>query len=102
MIAGRKILPGETLVIFDEVQECPEALNTLKYFKEKANEYHIIAAGSLLGTLHARSKSYPVGMVNLIDLYPLYFDEFLEAIDPALFTYYESIQKDQHIEEIFH
>ena len=51
MIAGEKILPGEALVIFDEVQECPEALNTLKYFKEKANEYHVVAAGSLLGTL---------------------------------------------------
>ena len=102
MIAGEKILPGETLVIFDEVQECPEALNTLKYFKEKANDYHVIAAGSLLGTLLAQPKSYPVGMVNLLDLYPLYFDEFLEATDPALFAYYESIQKDQTIEEIFH
>ena len=68
-------------MIFDEVQECPEALNSLKYFKEKANHYHIIAAGSLLGTLLAQPKSYPVGMVNLLDLYPLYFDEFLEATD---------------------
>ena len=102
MIAGEKILPGETLVIFDEVQECPEALNTLKYFKEKANEYHVVAAGSLLGTLLAQPKSYPVGMVNLLDLYPLYFDEFLEATEPALFAYYESIQKNQTIEEIFH
>jgi len=48
MIAGEKILPEKMLVIFDEIQECPEALNTLKYFKEKANEYHVIAAGSLL------------------------------------------------------
>lgn len=48
MIAEEKIMPGETLIIFDEIQECPEALNTLKYFKEKANEYHVIAAGSLL------------------------------------------------------
>ena len=48
MIAGEKILPEKTLVIFDEIQECPEALNTLKYFKEKANEYHVIAAGSCL------------------------------------------------------
>ena len=102
MIAGEKILPGKTLVIFDEVQECPEALNTLKYFKEKANEYHVVAAGSLLGTLLAQPKSYPVGMVNLLDLYPLYFDEFLEATDPALFAYYKSIQKNQTIEEIFH
>ncbi len=102
MIAGEKILPGETLIIFDEIQECPEALNTLKYFKEKANDYHVIAAGSLLGTLLAEPKSYPVGMVNLLDIYPLAFDEFLEAADPTLYTYYESIQKEQQIEEIFH
>ena len=102
MIAGEKIRPGETLIIFDEIQECPDALNSLKYFKEKAKDYDIIAAGSLLGTLLAQPKSYPVGMVNLLDLYPLYFDEFLEATDPTLFTYYESIKKDQPIEEIFH
>ncbi len=87
MIAGEKILPGETLVIFDEIQECPAALNALKYFKEKANEYHVISAGSLLGTLLAQPKSYPVGMVNLLELSPLTFDEFLEATDPALYDY---------------
>ncbi|SFH36127.1 hypothetical protein SAMN05216405_2908 [Lachnospiraceae bacterium NLAE-zl-G231] len=102
MIAGEKIIPGETLVIFDEVQECPEALNSLKYFKEKANDYHVIAAGSLLGTLLAKPKSYPVGMVNLLDIFPLTFDEFLEAIDEPLYAYYCSIEKEQHIEEIFH
>ena len=102
LIAGEKIVPGETLIIFDEIQECPEALNSLKYFKEKASEYHVIAAGSLLGTLLAEPKSYPVGMVNLLDIFPLGFDEFLDATDPALFAYYESIQKGQEIEEIFH
>ncbi len=102
MISGEKILPGDTLIIFDEIQECPEALNTLKYFKEKANEYHVIAAGSLLGTLLAKPKSYPVGMVNLLDIAPLTFDEFLEATDPGLFVYYDTIQKEQEIEEIFH
>ena len=102
MIAGEKIIPGETLIIFDEVQECPEALNSLKYFKEKANDYHVIAAGSLLGTLLAKPKSYPVGMVNLLDIFPLTFDEFLEAIDEPLYAYYCSIEKEQHIEEIFH
>lgn len=102
LIAGEKILPGKTLIIFDEIQECPSALNTLKYFKEKANDYHVIAAGSLLGTLLATPKSYPVGMVNLLDIYPLTFDEFLDATDPILYTYYESIQKEQQIEEIFH
>ena len=102
LIAGEKILPGKTLIIFDEIQECPEALNTLKYFKEKANEYHVIAAGSLLGTLLTQPKSYPVGMVNLLDIYPLTFDEFLEATDESLYAYYSSIQKGQPIEEIFH
>lgn len=102
MISGTKILPGKTLVIFDEIQECPEALNTLKYFKEKANEYHIIAAGSLLGTLLAQPKSYPVGMVNLLNLSPLTFDEFLEAADTTLYQYYCSVQKEQPVEEIFH
>lgn len=102
LIAGVKILPKKTLVIFDEVQECPEALNALKYFKENANEYHVIAAGSLLGTLLAQPKSYPVGMVNLLDIYPLTFDEYLEATDEFLYAYYVSIQKDQQIEEIFH
>ena len=102
LIAGEKILPEKTLIIFDEIQECPPALNTLKYFKEKANDYHVIAAGSLLGTLLATPKSYPVGMVNLLDIYPLTFDEFLDATDPILYAYYESIQKEQDIEEIFH
>lgn len=102
MICGEKIEPEKTLIIFDEIQECPEALNTLKYFKEKANEYHVIAAGSLLGTLLAKPKSYPVGMVNLLDVYPLTFDEFLEAADSGLYAYYESIETDQQIEEIFH
>ncbi len=102
MIAGEKILPGETLIIFDEIQKCPEALNTLKYFKEKANDYHVIAAGSLLGTLLARPKSYPVGMVNLLDVFPMTFDEFLCAVEPALYDYYINIQKNQQIEDIFH
>ncbi len=102
MIGGEKIEPEKTLIIFDEIQECPEALNTLKYFKEKANEYHVIAAGSLLGTLLAKPKSYPVGMVNLLDIYPLTFDEFLEATDSGLYAFYENVKKNQSIEEIFH
>lgn len=102
LIAGRKIEPEQTLIIFDEIQECPEALNTLKYFKENANEYHVIAAGSLLGTLLAQPKSYPVGMVNLLDIYPLTFDEFLEATEPGLYAYYNNIQSGDIIEELFH
>lgn len=102
IIAEKKIKPGETLIIFDEIQECPGALNSLKYFREKANDYHVITAGSLLGTLLAKPKSYPVGMVNLLDLGPMTFDEFLEATAPPLFAYYDDIQKDSRIEEIFH
>lgn len=102
MIVEEKILPEKTLLIFDEIQECPEALNALKYFKEKANEYHVIAAGSLLGTLLAQPKSYPVGMVNLLDIYPLTFDEFLGATNTGLFAYFNGIHKEQIIEEIFH
>lgn len=102
LIDGKKILPEETLIIFDEIQECPPALNTLKYFKEKANEYHVIAAGSLLGTLLAQPKSYPVGMINLLNIYPLTFDEFLNATDPPLYAYYCNIEKEQDIETIFH
>jgi predicted AAA+ superfamily ATPase len=101
-LSGQKIIPGETLIIFDEIQECSEALNTLKYFKEKANEYHVIAAGSLLGTLLAKPKSFPVGQVNLLDLYPMTFDEYLAAVDEPLFIYYRQIRKDRNIEEIFH
>ena len=102
MICEEKIYPKKTLIIFDEIQECPEALNTLKYFKEKANEYHVIAAGSLLGTLLATPKSYPVGMVNLLTIYPLTFDEFLEANDAGLYAYYKDTGKGQKVEEIFH
>ncbi len=102
LISNEKIEPNQTLIIFDEIQECPEALNSLKYFNEKAKEYHIISAGSLLGTLLAQPKSYPVGQVNLLNVYPLTFDEFLKAVDEGLYSYYVSIKKGQEIEEIFH
>ncbi|MFI3211888.1 MAG: ATP-binding protein [Eubacteriales bacterium] len=102
LLWGEKIEPEHTLIIFDEIQECSSALNALKYFKEKANEYHVIAAGSLLGTLLAQPKSYPVGMVNLLTMYPLKYDEFLAATDSSLYQYYLQIEKNSVIEEIFH
>ncbi len=94
-ISGDKILSEEHLIIFDEIQECPDALNTLKYFNEEANEYHIIAAGSLLGTLLAKPMSYPVGKVNLLDIYPMDFEEFLNAVDPILYKYLEETKLDE-------
>ena len=102
LIKGKKILPGKHLIIFDEVQECSAALNSLKYFCENANEYHLISAGSLLGTLLAQPKSYPVGKVNLLDISPMTFSEFLEALDEGLYTYYSAIERGQRIEDIFH
>lgn len=102
MISGEKIVPGNTLILFDEAQECPDALNSLKYFYEKANQYHVVAAGSLLGTLLAQPKSYPVGKVNLLEIAPLTFDEFLLATDEKLHRYYQSVVKEQTIEDYFH
>lgn len=77
---AQPIEPGKTLLIFDEIQACPNALNSLKYFNEEVNQYHIIAAGSLLGVKLNNSKGFPVGKVNFINLFPLTFLEFLEAI----------------------
>jgi predicted AAA+ superfamily ATPase len=74
----KPIYPESTLIIFDEIQECPNALNSLKYFCEKKNEYHIAAAGSLLGV--KLSQGFPVGKVDFLDMTPLTFFEFLNAI----------------------
>lgn len=78
--SGVNIEPENTLIIFDEVQETPQALTSLKYFCENANQYHIIAAGSLLGVAIHEGTSFPVGKVDFMDLYPLSYYEFLEAI----------------------
>ena len=78
--SGENIYPGDTLIIFDEIQACERALTSLKYFCEKAPEYHIIAAGSLLGVALKREKySFPVGKVDMMTLYPLDFEEILWA-----------------------
>lgn len=78
---GFQIDPEHTLIIFDEVQEIPRALKSLKYFQETAPEYHIMAAGSLLGIALHEGTSFPVGKVDFCDLYPLTFREFLLALD---------------------
>jgi uncharacterized protein len=77
---GITITPKTTLLVFDEIQECAAALNSLKYFNEKANEYHIVSAGSLLGIKLNRTKGFPVGKVDFLDLKPLSFFEFLDAM----------------------
>lgn len=75
----QKIIPHETLIIFDEIQECPNALTSLKYFNENMPDYDIIAAGSLLGIFLHRGTTFPVGKVDFMDLRPMSFSEFLDA-----------------------
>ena len=82
------ILPHDTLIIFDEIQACSEALNSLKYFHENANDYHLVSAGSLLGIKLNKLKSFPVGKVNFLDLYPMSFCEFLDAIGKHKLRHY--------------
>ncbi len=79
LYAGHKINPDNTLLIFDEVQEVPRALSSLKYFYENAPQYHIVCAGSLLGIALHQGTSFPVGKVDFMNLYPLSFREFLMA-----------------------
>ena len=86
LYAGRKINPNNTLLIFDEVQEVPRALASLKYFYENAPQYHIVCAGSLLGIALHEGTSFPVGKVDFLKLYPLSFREFLMATDKERFA----------------
>lgn len=98
-----EIKPEKTLIIFDEIQECPQALNSLKYFNELASEYSICAAGSLLGVTLANSKGFPVGKVDFLDIYPLSFDEFLEAKgDKKLLEYIKNINTIEPLPSILH
>lgn len=95
------IVAGKTLMIFDEIQECEEALNSLKYFCEDAPQYHIIAAGSLLGVAVRRRKmSVPVGKVEVIRMYPITFKEFLRASDAKTSEYIDSLDEIGHLPEI--
>jgi len=82
---GHKIIPENTLIVFDEIQEVPKALTSLKYFNENAPQYHIICAGSMLGVALHSGTSFPVGKVEFLDLYPLSFTEFMTAMDKKQF-----------------
>lgn len=100
-VYGKAILPEKTLIVFDEIQECPNALNSLKYFEEEAKEYHIVSAGSLLG-IRLSHTSFPVGKVDFLDMYPMTFTEFLEADGQKnLVNYMDSIKKIENIPDIF-
>ena len=92
LASGQTIHPEKTLIIFDEVQDCPKVINTMKYFCENAPQYHVACAGSLLGIALAKPSSFPVGKVNFMQIDPMTFTEFLLANgDKNLAQYLEQI-----------
>ena len=100
---GKTVVPSSTLIIFDEIQECNDALNSLKYFCEDAPEYSVVCAGSLLGVALNRSgASFPVGKVDFMTLYPVSFHEYLQAVDSSLYLSYAKIEGIMAIPEVLH
>ncbi|HEB69316.1 MAG TPA: ATP-binding protein [Desulfobulbus sp.] len=103
LLSKKKILPGRHLLIFDEIQVSNNALNSLKYFQEKAPEYSIASAGSLLGVKLSSPKSFPVGKVNFLDLLPMTFYEFLDGMgETGLREYLEDLDHIEPLPEAFH
>lgn len=101
LYSGKKINKETTLIIFDEIQECSNALNSLKYFYEEANDYHVVCAGSLLG-IRSSNTGFPVGKVDFLDMRPMSFTEFLNADNCAnLATYLKEISKIENIPDLF-
>ena len=102
MTGGQRIVPEKTLIIFDEVQDCPKVINAMKYFYENAPQYHIACAGSLLGIALAKPSSFPVGKVNFMQMNPMTFTEFLMANgDENLAEYLESVDAMEAIPDAF-
>ena len=86
LYVGKKITSADTLIFLDEIQIVPEAITSLKYFCEQAPEFHVVAAGSLLGVSVGKQSSFPVGKVNFLTLYPMTFQEYLTAFDEELLS----------------
>lgn len=102
LATGQRILPEKTLIIFDEVQDCPKVINSMKYFCENAPQYHITCAGSLLGIALAKPSSFPVGKVDFMQINPMTFTEFLMANgDENLVHYLQSIDTFEPIPDAF-
>ena len=102
LASGQKIAPEKTLVIFDEIQEVPKVIHSLKYFCENAPQYHIACAGSLLGVALAKPASFPVGKVNFLQIDPMTFEEFLPANgDANLLDFLKSVEKIEPIPDAF-
>lgn len=94
------IEPGRTLIIFDEIQQSNKALNSLKYFCEDAPQYHIMAAGSLLGVSLSQGDSFPVGKVEFLHMYPVTFREYLSSDNPRMYEHLESLSEITPLAEI--
>ncbi len=102
MASGQKIMPEQTLIIFDEVQDCPEVISAMKYFCENAPEYHVACAGSLLGIALAKPSSFPVGKVDFLQINPMTFSEFLMANgDENLLEYISGVDSPEAIPDAF-
>lgn len=102
LASGQKIIPEKTLIIFDEVQDCPNVINSMKYFCENAPQYHVACAGSLLGIALAKPSSFPVGKVNFMQIDPMTFEEFLLANgDDNLLAFLESWDRLESIPDAF-
>ena len=102
MASGQQIVPEKTLIIFDEVQDCSEVINSMKYFCENRPEYHVVCAGSLLGIRLARPSSFPVGKVSFMQIDPMTFREFLLANgDKNLSDYLASVDRLEPIPDAF-
>ena len=102
LASGQKIVPGDTLIIFDEIQDCPEVINSLKYFCENAPEYHVACAGSLLGIALAQPAAFPVGKVNFMQIDPMTFTEFLIANgDENLAAYLDAVSDIEPLPDAF-
>jgi len=102
MAGGQSIRPHETLIIFDEIQECPNALGTLKYFCENTPEFHVACAGSLLGIALSKPVSFPVGKVDFLEIGPMTFTEFLQANgDQGLVDYLDGVNNFEPLPEAF-
>lgn len=102
LASGQKIEAETTLIIFDEVQDCPEVLNAMKYFCEDAPHYHVACAGSLLGITLAKPSSFPVGKVNFMQIYPMTFTEFLLANgDENLVTFLDQMDTIEPVPDAF-
>ncbi len=101
-LTDEPILPQKTLLILDEIQQCPEAISAMKYFCEKAPEYVVACAGSLLGLSFGHEGfSFPVGKVDHVNMYPVTFSEFLEQKDAGLYRYYQSINSLEPLPQVF-